>query len=278
MLTQVADGVLIHESEFCQSNAVVVHGRAGVLLVDPGVLGHEMATLADDLSELGQPVVAGFSTHPHWDHLLWHARLGAAPRYGTARCAATVRDRLPDASAKARVAEHLIPPDISGQVPLDLLGDITGLPAETAQIPWDGPQVRIIEHQAHALGHAALLIEERGVLVAGDMLSDVLIPMLDLNGTADPIEDYLVALRLLDGVAGDVDVLVPGHGSTGGADQVQARIDQDRAYVHALREAHVPSDPRVGPSARSGWEWVSDVHAGQLQGLAQRSERNGTPG
>ena len=95
MLTQVADSVLIHESEFCQSNAVVVHGRAGVLLIDAGVLGHEMATLADDLSELGQPVVAGFSTHPHWDHLLWHARLGAAPRYGTARCAATVRDRSP---------------------------------------------------------------------------------------------------------------------------------------------------------------------------------------
>ena len=181
MLRQVAEGVLIHESEFMQSNAVVVQGRAGVLLIDPGMLGDEMACLANDLRELGQPVVAGFSTHPHWDHLLWHARLGAAPRYGTARCAATVRDRLSDAGAKARVAE-LIPPDIAEQVPLDLLGLITGLPAETTQIPWDGPQVRIIEHQAHAPGHAALLIEERGVLVAGDMLSDVLIPMLDLNG------------------------------------------------------------------------------------------------
>jgi glyoxylase-like metal-dependent hydrolase (beta-lactamase superfamily II) len=74
-------------------------------------------------------------------------------------------------------------------------------------------------------GHAALLIEERGVLVAGDMLSDVLIPMLDLDGTADPIEDYLAALRLLEDAAGDADVLVPGHGSTGGADQLHARID-----------------------------------------------------
>ncbi len=277
MLRQVAEGVLIHESEFCQSNAVVVQGRAGVLLIDPGVLGYEMAALANDLRELGQPVVAGFSTHPHWDHLLWHADLGAAPRYGTARCAATVRDRLSDAGAKARIA-GLIPPDIVEQVPLDLLGLIAGLPAETAQIPWDGPQVRIIEHQAHAPGHAALLIEERGVLVAGDMLSDVLIPMLDLNDTADPIEDYLAALRLLEGVAGDVDVLVPGHGSIGGADQVRARIDQDRAYVHALRDAHVLSDPRVGPSAKSGWDWVSSVHARQLQRLARRSERDGTPG
>ena len=161
------------------------------------------------------------------------------------------------------------------EVPLDLLGLITGLPAEAARIPWDGPTVRIIEHQAHAPGHAALLIEERGVLVAGDMLSDVLIPMLDLNA-ADPIEDYLAALRLLEGVADDVDVVVPGHGSIGGADQLRARIDQDRAYVHALRDADVFSDPRIGPSAKPGWDWVSDVHAGQLQRFAQRSERDGT--
>jgi glyoxylase-like metal-dependent hydrolase (beta-lactamase superfamily II) len=276
VLRQVAEGVLIHESEFCQSNAVVVHGRAGVLLIDPGVLGYEMAALADDLRELGRPVVAGFSTHPHWDHLLWHPRLGTAPRYGTACCAATVRDQLSDPRAKARIAAELIPPDIAGQVPLDLLGLITGLPAEMAQIPWDGPQVRIVEHQAHAPGHAALLIEERGVLVAGDMLSDVLIPLLDLNDTADPIEDYLAALRLLEGVAGDVDVLVPGHGSIGGADQVRARIDQDRAYVQALRDAGTPDDPRVGPSAT--FDWMSGVHERQLQQLARRSERDRTPG
>jgi glyoxylase-like metal-dependent hydrolase (beta-lactamase superfamily II) len=178
---------------------------------------------------------------------------------------------------KARIAEW-IPPDITEQVPLDLLGLITGLPAETARIPWDGPRVRIIEHQAHAPGHAALLIEERGVLVAGDMLSDVLIPMLDLNDTADPIEDYLAALRLLEGAAGDADALVPGHGSIGGADQVHARIDQDRMYVHALRDARVPSDPRVGPSATFGNDWLPGVHERQLQSLARKRERDGTPG
>ncbi|MBV9413600.1 MAG: MBL fold metallo-hydrolase, partial [Solirubrobacterales bacterium] len=215
MLRQVAKGVLIHQSEFLQTNAVVVQGRAGVLVIDPGVREDEMACLANDLSELGQPVVAGFSTHPHWDHLLWHAGLGAAPRYGTARCAATVRERPSDARAKARIAEW-IPPDIVEQVPLDLLGHITGLPVEAEQIPWDGPHVRIIEHQAHAPGHAALLIEERGVLIAGDALSDVLIPLLDMSDSADPIEDYLAALRLIEGAADGVDVVVPGHGSIGG--------------------------------------------------------------
>ncbi|GGK81489.1 MBL fold metallo-hydrolase [Planomonospora parontospora subsp. parontospora] len=278
MLRPVAEGVLVHESRFIQSNAVVVQGgRAGVLLIDPGVTGSEIGCLANDLSESGQPVVAGFSTHPDWDHLLWHDRLGVAPRYGTARCAATVREQLSDAGAKARVAEHLLETEIAGQVPLDLLGLITGLPAETTQIPWDGPRIRIIEHRAHAPGHAALLIEERRVLVAGDMLSDVLVPMLDWDGAADPIEDYLAALRLLEGVAGGVDAVVPGHGSVGGPGQVQARIDRDRAYVLALRDGRVPADPRIGPSAEPGWEWVSNVHEGQLRRLAQRSGRGGAP-
>jgi glyoxylase-like metal-dependent hydrolase (beta-lactamase superfamily II) len=274
MLRQVAEGVLTHQSELLQNNAVVVQGRAGVLLIDPGISGDEMACVANDLRELGQPVVAGFSTHPDWDHVLWHPKLGEAPRYGTARCAASMRDLLSNADWKDQVAEGL-PPEIAEDIPLDLFGLIAGLPAETTQIPWDGPRVRIIEHQAHSPGHAALLIEERRVLVAGDMLSDVFIPMLDLDA-ADPIGDYLAALRLLEDVADDVDVFVPGHGSVGGADQLRARIDLDRAYVQALYDNQDVSDPRIGPSAKKGWEWVSDVHAGQLQRLAQRSERHGT--
>jgi glyoxylase-like metal-dependent hydrolase (beta-lactamase superfamily II) len=263
MLKQVAEGVLIHQSEFMQTNAHVVQGRDGVLLIDPGIRGDEMVCLANDLRESGQPVVAGFSTHPHWDHLLWHAELGTAPRYGTARCAATVKDRLSGPGAGARVAA-VLPPDIADQIPLDLLGLITGLPAEAEQIPWDGPQVRIIEHQAHAPGHASLLIEERGVLLAGDMLSDILIPFLDLSA-ADPIEDHLAALQLLEGVADGVDVVVPGHGSICGADQAHARIAQDRAYLHALRDGQDLSDPRLDPSAY-GKDFLPGVHERQLNG------------
>ncbi|MGH3168526.1 MAG: hypothetical protein ACRDN0_21925 [Trebonia sp.] len=43
VLRRVAEGVLVHQSEFVQSNAVVVQGRAGVLLIDPGILDSEMA-------------------------------------------------------------------------------------------------------------------------------------------------------------------------------------------------------------------------------------------
>jgi glyoxylase-like metal-dependent hydrolase (beta-lactamase superfamily II) len=268
VLNQVADGVFVQESEFCQSNAVVVQGGDGVLLIDPGVLDAELVCLANDLSEAGETIAAGFSTHPHWDHLLWHPALGTPPRWGTALCADTARERLSHGIDTRRFG-------IPDEVPLELIGHIAGLPVGTVRVPWDGPSVRIIEHQAHAPGHAALLIEDRGILVAGDMLSDVLIPLLDLSSAADPIEEYLAGLDVLASVAGDVDVVIPGHGSVGGAGDAQARIDQDRAYVRALGDARDPSDARIGPAARTGWEWVSDVHAGQVERLAVRKSRGG---
>lgn len=267
MLKRVAAGVLIHESEFIQSNSVVVQGWDGVLLIDPGITSDELAALANDLRELGQPVVAGFATHPDWDHVLWHPDFGDAPRYGTARCAASIRDLLSHSDWKARIAEGL-PPEYAEDIPMEMLGLITGLPAEAELIPWDGPEVRIIEHQAHAPGHAALLIEECGVLVAGDMLSDILMPFLDLDA-AEPVEDYLAALALFERVADDVDAVVPGHGSVGDAEEFRVRIAQDRAYARTLRDGGLPDDARVGPSAPL--DWLPDVHRWQLQRLAQRN-------
>lgn len=272
MLNPVVEGVLVHQSELLRNNAIVVQGKTGVLLIDPGITSGEIACLADDLNEMGQPVAAGFATHPDWDHVLWHPRFGDAPRYGTATCATTIRAVLSDANWQAEVAEGL-PPEIAGEVPMELFGLITGLPAGTTHIPWDGPQIRIIEHQAHSPGHAALVIEERRVLVAGDMLSDVLIPFLDFSAE-DPIADNLAALQLLEDVAGEVDFFIPGHGSVGDADELRTRIARDRAYVLALRDGGPLDDPRIGASAQPGWEWMTDVHEGQLQQLARR-ERAG---
>ena len=277
MLSRVAEGVLTHQSELLENNAVVVQGRSGVLLVDPGLTESEMVCLASDLRELGQSVVVGFATHPDWDHVLWHPELGDATRYGTARCAAVMQEFRSDPDWAAHAAEGL-PPEIAEETPLDLFGLITALPAGTAEIPWEGPRVRVVELPAHAPGHAALFIEEHRLLAAGDMLSDVLVPNLDvLNDTNDPIEEYLVGLQRLEDLADKVDVVVPGHGSVGGADELRARIELDRAYVLALREGRVPRDVRVGETAKPGWEWTSDISAEQVQRLSERSRRSGTP-
>jgi glyoxylase-like metal-dependent hydrolase (beta-lactamase superfamily II) len=264
MLQPIADGVLVHESEFLQSNAVIVQGVDGALLVDPGITRDEMAALASELDDLGLPVVAGFSTHPDWDHVLWHADFGAAPRYGTAHAAAAIRAVLASPDWLDQIAEGL-PPEHADDIPMELLGHITGLPSGATELPWDGPAVRILEHRAHAPGHAALLIGDRRVLIAGDMLSDILMPFLDLQAD-DPLGDYLAALRMFEDITGEVDVVIPGHGSPGRVDELRARITQDRAYVEALRDGTPVTDPRVGAAAPL--EWLPDVHAWQAARLA----------
>lgn len=261
MLNEVAEGVLVHESECIQSNAVVVQGTEGVLLVDPGITAAEMEEMAIDLAELGQSAVAGFATHPDWDHALWHPALGDAPRYGTEACAAELRDLLASPGWEARLAEGL-PPEYADDIPLELFGRITGLPAGTARFPWDGPRVRVIEHRAHARGHAALLIEESGVLVAGDMVSDVLVPIPD-PGADEALDDYFASLVLFEEVAGRVDAFVPGHGSVGGTDDLRIRIELDRAYVQSLRDGGGTDDPRIR-APKAGWEWVSDFYDWQV--------------
>lgn len=267
MLKQVAEGVWVHESEFLQSNTTVVQGNAGVLLIDPGITSNELADIAKDIQELGQPVVAGFSTHPDWDHVLWHAKFGDVPRYGTASGTTAMRDFMSSADWKATLADFL-PPEHINEIPLDeLFGQITGLPAGTTQLPWDGPTIRIIEHQAHASGHAALLVDELGVFVAGDMLSDILIPFLN-SEAKDPIGDYLAALDLFEGIADDVKVFIPGHGSVGDAEQLRARIKQDREYVQALRKGGGSDDSRLttGPNK----DWLPGVHDWQVRQIAAK--------
>jgi glyoxylase-like metal-dependent hydrolase (beta-lactamase superfamily II) len=79
-------------------------------------------------------------------------------------------------------------------IPLELIGLVAPLPADGGPVPG-----QIVEHQAHAIGHAAVLLADRGVLLAGDMLSDVLIPLLDPR-RPDQVGAYETARRC------------PGHG------------------------------------------------------------------
>ena len=121
MLNEVADGVWVRQSEWVWSNASVVRGETGLVLVDPGIDGADLDELADDVDRLGIPVVAGFSTHPHWDHLLWHPRFGDVPRYATAGAAQA--GRLPASGRRQMAAES------ASGIPLDLVALITPLPA-----------------------------------------------------------------------------------------------------------------------------------------------------
>ncbi|MEU0945546.1 MBL fold metallo-hydrolase [Streptomyces canus] len=241
-LRQVADGVWVRQSEWVWSNSVVVSGDEGLIVIDPGINGSELDQLADDVDQLGIPVVAGFCTHPHWDHLLWHSRFGEVPRYATAaatRVATEARER-----AQAMAAQS------ASGIPLELIALLTPLPANGGPVPGE-----VIEHQAHAVGHAAILLADRGVLLVGDMLSDVLIPLLDIRQD-DQVGAYEKALDRLDEAARRVDVVIPGHGAVAEGPQVAARLAADRAYIDALRRGEEPVDARLGPHA----DWLQGPH------------------
>ena len=245
MLKQVADGVWVRQSEWVWSNAVVVRGEDGLVLVDPGIDGSDLSELADDVAWLGLPVVAGFSTHLHWDHLLWHSRFGDVPRYATAASA--------DAVGGVRERAQAMAAESASGIPLELIGHLTPLPAGGGPVPGV-----IVEHQAHAIGHAGVLLADRGVLLAGDMLSDVLIPLLDPR-RPDQLGAYESALDRLGEAASHIDVLVPGHGAVAEGPEVAARLAADRAYIDALRRGDEPDDVRLEQ------DWLSGPHQSNLE-------------
>jgi glyoxylase-like metal-dependent hydrolase (beta-lactamase superfamily II) len=244
MLKEVADGVWVRQSAWVWSNATAVRGEKGLVLIDPGIDGSDLNQLADDLDRLGLPVVAGFSTHPHWDHLLWHSRFGDVPRYATAAGA--------DAAGRSRERGQTMAEDSASGIPLELLGLVTPLPDDGGPVPG-----QIVEHRAHAVGHAAVFLADRGVLLAGDMLSDVLIPLFDPRQT-DQVDAYEAAFDRLGEAARHVDVLVPGHGAVAEGPEVEARLAADRAYIDAVRRGEEPVDARLGPDASN--DWLFNIH------------------
>jgi glyoxylase-like metal-dependent hydrolase (beta-lactamase superfamily II) len=252
-LTEIAPGVLVATSTFDQTTSTVVVGSdGGCLLIDPAVTVAELARLAADLRELGLRPSAGWSTHPHWDHVLWSLDLGRAPRYATPAAAAFTRA---ERAELARETQRSSP----GHDFL-LLGRLTPLPGMNTTIPWDGPAARVIAHDGHAPGHGAVFLPETGVLVAGDMCSDVETPLIDLTA-ADPLGDYRAGLERLASVAG-VRHVVPGHGHVGDAEEFQRRLAGDAAYLDALALGIPFGDPRLTAGSP---QWLREAHEEQLR-------------
>ncbi|MCB7137730.1 MBL fold metallo-hydrolase [Cellulosimicrobium marinum] len=253
-LVEVVPGVHVSTARLWDTTSTLVVGPGGdVLLVDPGVSVAECAALARTVADRGWRVTAGFSTHPHWDHVLWHGSFGRVPRWATARAVATVRRRR----ARTLAATEAEAP---GHDP-SLVGALDPLPDGATSLPWSGG-ARVVEHDAHAPGHAALVVA--GALLAGDMLSDVEVPLLDPDAP-DAVATYRAALDLLAEVARDVAVVVPGHGAPAvGEPAIAGRLAADRRYLDALERA-AAGGPDVADHRLSGY--VADWHAEQLAAL-----------
>jgi hydroxyacylglutathione hydrolase len=252
-LAEIAPGVLVATAGFAATTSTVVTAPdGGCLVIDPGVSVAELAALAADLAGAGLRPRAGFATHPHWDHVLWSAELGDVPRFAAPRAVAALPgmrqvnlEQLQSASPGHDLARF---------------GQLVALPADA--IPWDGPAARVIIHDGHAPGHGAVFLPEAGVLVAGDMLSDIEIPLLDTDA-GDPLGDYRAGLERLAAVTG-VGLLVPGHGHVGDGAEFRRRLDADLRYLDRLAAGQPFEDPRAAGG------WLRDEHQRHLDYVARR--------
>jgi len=66
-------------------DTVVAGPDGSCLVIDPAMTPAAIAGLAAALSARGLRPAAGWSTHPHWDHVLWHASVDPRAAQGYAR-------------------------------------------------------------------------------------------------------------------------------------------------------------------------------------------------
>jgi hydroxyacylglutathione hydrolase len=247
-LREIAPGVLVAASSFeLTTTTVVIGSGGGCLLIDPGVTVAELAHLAGELAERSLVPVVAWATHPHWDHVLWSRELGDAPRYAAPAAVAITETERP---GMVQMLERCAPGH-----DLDLFGRVVTLDAQA--IPWDGPTAELIVHDAHAPGHGAVFLPDTGVLVTGDMCSDIEIPLLDTEAE-DAFGDYRTGLARLAAVSG-VRQAVPGHGHVGDAAELRRRLAADSGYLDALALRRPFDDPRI-----TG-DWMRDAHEAHLE-------------
>ena len=168
---------------------------------------------------------------------------------GTVTHLSQERDRL-----LAPLAEYLTP-DL-----IDLAGRLEPLPG--GAVPWDGPRARCITHDAHAPAHLAVVLDEAGVLIAGDMLSDVELPMP--ADTDETLEAYLAGLERLRPAVAASSLVVPGHGTP--SSDPQARWDADMRYLDDLISDRVSADPRIDDPENAGLHRANVARARRMRG------------
>lgn len=260
-LVYVTDGVWVATSRNYATTSTIVARGGNALLIDPAWEPDELTGLAEALADLELSVTTGFHTHAHHDHLLWCAALGDAPRWATAtavdmvgRFAVELREQLGEELA-AFVGEHFarVEPLTGSSIPAPF-----GEGSPVGQVE----EVEVIEHHGHAYGHGALWFPERGLLVAGDMLSDIELP---LPFTPHGLGTYLPGLYVLEPYVAKARFLIPGHGTP--TDRPLARLDADRRVLDALLRGEDVDDPRRSlPGGEKTYGKLKEVVAGHLAG------------
>lgn len=233
--------VLLLTSAIWQSNCVVVRCQQEAFLIDSPILPHELEALPSLLAQANFPAPSGvLATHGDWDHLLGplafpEASLGCAPTTVT-----RLRSRPGEPQRELRAFDESF--YLQREHPLRL-GSVQELPVP-GRLEVGDRQLELHPSDGHTADGMSIVIGWAGVLIAGDYLSSVEIPVL---GAGASMHAYLNTLRRLRELASSAAHVVPGHGPVLDSGRALELLEQDLEYLSALGggDAELPAGRRT---------------------------------
>jgi glyoxylase-like metal-dependent hydrolase (beta-lactamase superfamily II) len=220
--------VLIATSAIWQTNCVIVRSGEEAFAIDSPILPEEIDALPAVIEQSHFPPPVGLlATHADWDHLLGRLAFAEA----ALGCAASTAQRLHATPGKAQRdlrafdEQHYLarpaPLSLGAVQALEVPGACEIGPHELGLHPAEG-------HTAEGM---AIWAPWAGVLVAGDYLSTVEIPVLGDGGSVDA---YLATLERLRPLVAEAQFVVPGHGPVLGSERALSVLGEDLAYLEVL--------------------------------------------
>ncbi len=209
-------------------------------VIDSPILPDELEILPALLEQSRFPQPNGLLvTHADWDHLLGRLAFPGA----TLGCTHTSAQRLrstpgsPQRDLRSFDEQHYV------QRPTPLgLGSVQALDAP-GSCEIGSHELALHPAAGHTSDGMAVWVGWAGVLIAGDYLSSVEIPVLGAGGSIDAYRDTLERLRPLVSSAEHV---VPGHGPILDSQRAMRILEEDLAYLSALRNVGATAELPAG--------------------------------
>ena len=219
---------------------------AETFILDSPILPDELGLLPSLLAQAGFPAPSGLlATHADWDHLLAPLAFPGTP-LGCAEGTAARLSAEPGAAQRSlrEFDEGLY---ISRERPL-ALGAPQALPVP-GRLGVGDLELELHVAEGHTGEGMAVWVPWAGVLAPGDYLSAIEIPLL---GTGGAVEAYLETLERLRPLVEVAEHVVPGHGPVIGSQRALEVLEEDLAYLRALRQDGAAAELPAGRRSQIG--------------------------
>jgi glyoxylase-like metal-dependent hydrolase (beta-lactamase superfamily II) len=241
-VVSVHPDVLVATSRVWQTTCTMLRGGDEGFVVDSPVLPDELELLPAVLEQTGFPFSGLLATHGDWDHLL--GRL-AFPEASLGVAESTAARLAAEPGAAQRGLRAFDDGWYVERRPLGL-GQLQELPVP-GRLELGDAELELHPTGGHTADGMAIWAPAAGVLVCGDYVSPVELPMLSDGGSRDA---YVATLERLAPLAERATVVVPGHGEVLDAARATAILREDLAYLRALPDAALPL-ARRGPAQQA---------------------------